>query len=196
MPPTRNRVAFLLASCLALLAPAAAIAQQGTGTFDFLRLDLGLVANVNRNALHDYWSPEPGVELDIETPFYLGLVELGIQYASFDARQAEQPDFISLFPFLGWGLELPLSEQLKWYNGGRIGSFLMRFDTPGAGGHEQELAMALASRVRFAVGDAWSLHLAAHYQLVFTRERMRLLYITAGFSRSFTTPRWLKEFLD
>lgn len=193
---SRATAGALVACCVAFGGPRAGAAQDNAAAFESLRLDLNLVANVNRTSLHDFWKPGPGAELAVETPFYRGTIEIGIQYSRFQARQTAQPDFTALFPFLGWGLELPMTARLDWHNSGRLGSFVMGFDITGGGRTEQELALALRSRLAYALNDAWSLHVAAHYQVVFTHERLHLFYISGGIGRVFDMPGWLREFLD
>ena len=118
------------------------------------------------------------------------------RHVGFKALASEQPDFTSLYIYLGWGYELALYRRLSWYNGFRIGSFLMRFDVTSGNKTEQELALALNTGLRYPIAGRWSAALSTRYQVVYTHERIQLVYITAGLGRSFGMPRWLKEFLD
>ncbi len=192
------RPATLVIACSAVLlaAPRTSAGQQAAQAFETLRLDLNLVANVNRNTFHEYWSPDPGVELNVAVPFYFGTLEAGFHYASFDGKAPEQPDFVSLFPYVGWSYDWRLAPRLDLDTGMRLGSLFTRFERGGETLTEQEFGIGLGSRFRYAVAGAWSVDLAAEYRVLFTHERMRLLFIAGGISRSFTTPRWLREFLE
>jgi hypothetical protein len=191
-----HAVSIAFVSVALLATSATGSAQQAGHAFETFRVDLSATANVNNNTLHEFWDPRVGAELSVATPFYLGSVELGAHYVGFNALASEQPDFTSLYIYLGWGYELALSQRLRWYNGFRIGSFLMRFDVPSGNKTEQELALALNTGLRYPIAGRWSMALSARYQVTYTHERMRLLYISAGLGRSFGMPGWLKEFLD
>jgi hypothetical protein len=188
----------LTAVCSAafLSIPATTAGQSADDAFETLRLDLSLVANVNRNTFHDYWSPSPGAELAVETPFHFGTVEAGLHYGTFDGMEPAQPDFDSFFLFLGWGYDWSMTPRLSWYNGLRLGSMLLKFDTPRGGLDEQEFGIGLGSRLRYGIAGGWSIDLSARYRVVFTHERLRLFFVAGGISRSFKTPRCLKEFLE
>ncbi|KPK82056.1 MAG: hypothetical protein AMS25_04035 [Gemmatimonas sp. SM23_52] len=193
-----QRITALVAglACAEFSAVPGAAAQHSSAAFDTLTVAVRIVINVNRTTFHRYWDPDPGVELNFETPFYFGRVEAGLHYANFNAERPEQPDFQTLFPYLGWGFDWPVASRLSWYSGIRAGSLFMDFDAPGSHAREQELAVALNSRLRYRPLAAWSLDASVRYRVVFTHERLRHVYIAAGLSRSLTMPRWLREFLD
>ena len=171
---------------------------QPTGTgvaFDSLSFALRVTANVNRNTFHRFWDPEPGVELEASTPFYLGAAEVGIHYTRFTASTDAQPDFKAVFPYLGWGLGSSLGRRITWHNSARVGISFMTFDGVPGNNTERELGVDVGSRVTVGVGGPWAMDLAARYQVVFTHERLRWLLLSAGARGTFTTPGWLKDFL-
>lgn len=169
---------------------------QGNEPFDTVGVSLRVSANVNRSLFHDYWDPGAGFELGFDTPFYLGSVEAGIHYNGFAADAPEQPDFESLFPFFGWGIEASIGTRLHWYNGLRIGSFLMFFEAVDVNDNEQELALGLNSRVRFSLSARWSVEVGARYREIFTYRRLRYVFLAGGLTRSMASPGWLREFLE
>ncbi len=188
---------IMLASAgLLSVGPGAAAAQDRRRAFDTLSVAIRVAANVNRDTFHRFWDPDPGVELAFQTPFRFGEVELGVHYASFRAKSAEQPDFRAFFPYLGWGYEAALAPRLRWHNGVRAGTFLMTFDIGGVNRTEQELGLGLQTRLSYQVGGAWSVDVSARYRAVFTRERLHYVFLAAGLERAFPMPRWLREFLD
>lgn len=193
-----GRAALLALFILLSVGPSAGrlAGQEAEGAFRTLGIGLRGVANVNRTDLHELWSPELGVELGVETEFYLGRVEAGLLYTRFDARQAPQPDFSTLYPFVGWGVSLPLPRGVVWSAGGRIGSYLFSFETSGPNLDEQELALGLVSTLSFPLGDAWTVDASLHYSQIFTHHRIRLLYLAAGVRRSFDLPGWVSGLLQ
>ncbi|UCF18975.1 MAG: hypothetical protein JSU87_13735 [Gemmatimonadota bacterium] len=189
------------ATCLAALTGLAlslhspALAQTGQA-FDTLGFALRAAGNINRNTFHRYWSPNPSAEVELETRFYLGHVQVGLHYASFDSKSDEQPDFFSLFPYIGWSYGWSPGTGLAWHNGARIGSFLQHYDIEDGNRTEQELCLALNSRVSQTIASGWAVDLSARYQVVYTHERLRYVFIAIGLSHAIRTPDWLRDFLD
>lgn len=186
---------LVLAAVALLCLHALPCQAQSREPFDTLGVTLRVSANVNHTRFHDFWDPGAGFELGFDTPFYLGSVEVGVHYNAFAARSRDQPDFASIFPFLGWGIDSPISTRIRWTNGLRIGSFVMYFDTGEGNQEELELALALTSRLRFRLSPGWSLEIGARYREVFTHERLRYVFLAAGLTRSMASPGWLREFL-
>lgn len=191
----RPLLALPMAALLGAL-PGTGSAQQTRAAFDTLTVQLRVVANVNRNSFHRFWDPEPGLELNLQTPFNFGKLETGLHYASFDAKTPDVPDFKAFFPYLGWGYDAELSNRASWYNGLRAGSFLMSFDTGGNNRTEQELGVGVVSRLSYRVGGAWTLDVSGRYRVVFTRERLRFVFLAFGLGRAFDTPDWLKALFE
>lgn len=202
MPAGRSVLSAALGVLLGLglgFQPALLPAQEpDREPFDSLTVVLRGVTNVNRNLFHDFWDPGAGVELGAESPFYAGRVELGLQFQPFSARRPAQPDFLSWYAYVGWGIDARVPFGLVWYNGLRVGTYAMRFDTERVVSEtrtEQELAAALTSRLRVPLGSGWAFDGSTRYRVVFTRRRVELLFVTLGVARSFGTPGWLQDFL-
>ena len=47
-----------------------------------------------------------------------------------------------------------------------------------------------------AVGAGWRAHAGVAYQAVFTHRRIEQMLLSAGVSRTFPMPSWLRDFLD
>lgn len=195
---TNSRLLLALAVCFAsAIAPLRAqeAANTSGAAFDSLSFALRTALNVNRNTFHDFWDPEPGLEIESSTPFYLGRVEAGLQYLRFSARSQEQPDFSVWLPYLGWGLGWTATGRLTWHNSARVGMSFMRFAEIESNPSEQELAIDLSSRLSFSIAGPWAVDVGGRYQVVFTEERLRWLFLTVGLRHNLATPGWLKEFL-
>ena len=190
----------LLAACALsggdLRAQDAPAAVPANGAFDSLAVALRMSANVNRNTFHEFWDPRAGLELEVATPFYVGTAEAGLHVTRFSGAGVEQPDFSAWFPYLGWGLAWSPHPRLRWRNGARVGMSFMRFDEVASNRDERELGVELASRLAVTVSGPWAVDVGARYQVVFTRERLRLLFLTAGARYALPMPSWLKEFLS
>lgn len=185
---------------LGALASAPGRAQQQPATpFETIGLTLSVVDNVNRNRFHDYWSPNVGAELAAETPFYLGHIELGIEQVGFDARRPDVPGYRARYVFIGWGADVAPAAALRWRFGARLGNYGMRFDDeslPAYRRGESELGTDLATRLAWRVAPAWQLSVSGRYRVVLTEPRIRHAYLAAGVTRTFDSPRWLRDFLD
>ncbi len=189
----------LIASPIFLLLPTAhgtSSAQELARDFDTLTVQLRAVANINHNTFHRFWDPGPGLELNVQAPLNVGKIEAGVHYAGFNAKTAEQPDFEAFFPYLGWGYDARLSSRFSWYNGIRAGSLLMRFDIDADNPTEQELGLGLVSLLSYRLSGAWSIDVSTRYRVVFTHERLRLVFFAAGLGRDFAAPAWLKSLFE
>lgn len=193
-------LAGLIGAAAVMLAPKQGAAQPDSSrAFQSVTIGLRGVTNANRNSFHRFWNPEPGLELGAESPFYAGEIELGIQIMPFAAREpANQPDYLSWFLYAGWGVEARVLGH-GWYNGFRLGSYGMHFDTDDvipSQRAEQELAAGLISRWRVPIGAGWSFDASARYRLVFTRRRIEHLFVAVGLGKRWAMPGWLREFLQ
>lgn len=190
--------ALLVALVLALV-PTRLPAQARAAPFETLDLSLVVLADVNRGALHRWWSPGPALAVGVTTPFHLGSLELGLQYAHPTAHRDDVPGFRSLFVYAGWGGGHDLGGGLTAGAGVRLGIMAMRFDgdtLPGDRTRESELGVAGRGALRWMPAGGWFGEASVSYQSVFTHRRMEQVFLAAGIGRRFVTPAWLRDFLD
>jgi len=174
------------------------LAVENQKPFSTIAIRISGAHNSNRNTFHEFWEPELGAELLLETPFYLGDIQAGIHLYSYSGRDSYQPDFKSVYIFIGWGLGFRLFQGIQWYNGLQLGSYQMYFDDSDIDESqvlESELGVGLNTRFDFNLTNSWSLRLGAAYLHVYTKKPLELIMITAGVSYTFDTPEWLKEIL-
>lgn len=181
------------------LAPAALPAQARAAPFETLDLGLTVLADIGHGALHRWWAPGPAVALGLTTPFYLGSLELGLQYAHPTALRDDVPGFRSLLLFTGWGGGRDLGRGFSAAGGFRVGMMAMRFDGDTLPDHrtsESELGVAARAALRWMPDGAWFAETSVSYQSVLTRRRIEQVFLAAGIGRRFATPGWLRDFLD
>jgi hypothetical protein len=196
-PDPTAGVALTLALAAGCAVPLAA--QRRPAAFETITPSVSLARNLNRNAFHEQWSPGTGIVLAAELPFYAGQVEAGVEQLGYESRSAGVPGFRGRWFFVGWGLELAPVAPLRLKPGVRLGSYAMRFDEaslPEGRRHESEVAFELVSRAALRLGARWSVSVSGHYRLVDTDPVIRHVNLAAGLSRTFDSPRWLRDFLD
>jgi hypothetical protein len=190
--------AILLFFALHLITPALP-AQVRPAPFETLDLGLTVLTDVNNGALQQSWSPGPALGLGLTTPFYLGSLELGLQYAHPSPLHNDVPGFRSLFVYAGWGGERELGRGFAGAGGFRVGIMAMRFDgdtLPGERANESELGVAGRAALRWLPAGTWYAEASVSYQSVLTHLRMEQVFLAAGLGRRFATPTWLRDFLD
>jgi hypothetical protein len=185
-------LAFFL--CPTFISPAAA---SGASHPDSLEVGLYYTENVNYNGFHDFWRHGKGGGLFVAMPVHVIDVQGGARALSFGRKPDGIPGFHSVFIYLGLGKKWTLTPWLGLYSGIDVGSEQMLFDVGDEGGNslESEFAVNLGARLIPALRDGWALNVSGNYEVIFTHKQIRLFVITVGVSRSFTMPRWVKEFL-
>jgi hypothetical protein len=190
----------LVVLALALSAGSlSAQARSEPAAFGTLDLGLTFLGDVGRGALHRWWSPGPAVGLGLTMPFQVGSVEAGLQYAHPSAVRDEVPGFRSLFAYAGWGMGHALGHGFTAGGGARLGVMVMRFDgdtIPDSRRRESELGVGARVALRWMPGRTWFGEASVSYQAVLTQPRMEQVFLSAGLGRRFTTPAWLRDFLD
>lgn len=189
----------LILAVLALTGtPGEADAQDGGREFERITAGLGLLMQVNTTPVDEGWEPGAGLECFLETPFYLGLVQAGIQLLPYSTVRPDLPDYDSRFLYLDWRLPLELSDRIRWSTGFRIGILQMDFDDPSATWHDRvdhELGTGLVSVLEWEVLDGWSVRVTAVHRKIFISKPIRQTVLHLSIGRAFATPRWLLEFL-
>lgn len=188
---------FLLLVSVLFIGPVASGTAQSPAPFGTVTVQVSGATNVHRNFLHEFWRPGRGGGVSVATPFYLGEAELSVALHRYLRQARTVPSFDAVLLQLGWNLPLRLSSRLRWTNGLGTGIYRMAFDEDDLPGvrNESELAVTLRTRLDVHVAGPWSLHVGGHYTKAFTFHRLKLWYATAGISRRFTTPEWLRAFL-
>jgi len=156
------------------------------------------ITDVNQSSLNDYWDPQYGAELIVDMPFYWGDIQGGIHFYTYEGKSESQPDFLNLYIYIGWGPGFRVFKNLYWFNGIQVGIFQMHFDDSDiheSQALESELAVGVNTRIDFQLSNNWSIQAGAAYLYVYTYKPLELLMVKAGFSYSFDTPPWLREFL-
>lgn len=183
------------------LSPPTIRAQARSTAAPFETLDLGLafLADVGSGALHRWWSPGPALGVGVAMPFYLGSIEVGLQYAHPTALRDDVPGFRSLFAYAGWGGRKEFGRGFTAGAGLRAGVSAMRFDgdtIPRFRRGESELGIATRVALRWMPGRTWFTEASLSYQSVLTHPRIEQVFLSAGLGRRFATPAWLRDFLD
>ncbi len=188
----------LFAAGILLLSPTRVCAQDELDAFQTITLGAQFTVNVGRTSFNEFWDPSNGGLFQIDMPFYLGIVQTGVHFFSNNSLAADVPPFDSVNLYLGWGYEWALPLRLGWFAGVRAGGFYMNFDDDAIADEvktESELGVGLNTALRYPLDERWSVLVSAEYLEVFTRRRIEYGFVGIGLSRTFTTPRPLREFL-
>lgn len=180
---------------LSFLASAAA-AQPAL--FETLTVSAGGLGTVGSAPYTDFWDPGPGVELRVETPFYLGRVAGGVAVAPHAAvEEGAVPDYLALYVFGGWNAAIALPGGLRLAPGVQAGLFMMRFDADDVASVNNEAELAVGPEVSLSapVARGWRIRAGAGAVRLFTAERIDLGFVRVGVSRTMRTPDWLRDFL-
>ena len=198
---TLYRFRFLfafLAACI-VVCPARSYAGEKPEAFETITLGAQFIYGTASEEFADIWDPSNGALVLIDSPFYLGAVEVGIHLFRNNNLSSDVPPFRSVNFFLGWGIEWALPLRIGWFTGIRAGGLYMNFDDDDVADEvktESELAFGLSTALRYPLGDRWSVLVSGQYLRVFTYHRIEYSFFGAGVSRSFTMPRGLREFLE
>lgn len=177
--------------------------------FDQLTIGISAPQSISENRLTNSWDPSPGAQLFLQTPFYAGYLEGGLRYLRFNHSE-EQPsysDFHSTFIYFGWGYPFELTSKLSAGPKIRFGNHQMLYDEamiytkPGSSfvydfdDNESEFTYELVLHTRYKFTEKWKAHAELALNRTITYHPLQLTFITFGFSYSFATPSWFKDFL-
>ena len=167
--------------------------------FSTFNLQLSGAFNINTNTFHQFWDPETGGELIIEMPFYFGDIHAGLHVFPYSGKSEYQPDFLSMYIFVGWGPKITLLKDIYWYNHVRVGSFQMYFDDSDiheSQALESELGFGAFTEFEYQFYTNWLVHTSLGYIYVVTNKPLELVMVTVGFSYTFTSLEWLRKFMQ
>lgn len=189
---------WILIPLLSLTVPAVAQTKSRPASFEILRLGGAVVTEVADTPFHDQWSPEMGFRLEVETPVNVGEFRVGVHAFDNSSLANGVPGFRSVFVYLGWAWTINLWDRLGASAGLTLGNFLMDFgERPFAdiSELESELGVGLEARVRFPARSRWAMVVGGEYRSIYTEQRIEYGFVSAGFTRTVSTPRWLRDFL-
>ncbi len=192
----QNEIIFLI--LLVLFLNFTTFPQKSNYVYSTTRINLNIVFNKSTGELNHLWNARNGFEGSIEWPFYYGIVVAGLRFLPYKAKGNIHNNIASVFYFAGWGKEIKFPLNLGLYNGFKVGAFEMSYDGPGLSPEQHnklQLSAGVNSRLSLRLFQHWYSFISADYEAVFTKIRIELFLISTGFSYSFTTPRWLKNFL-
>ena len=155
------------------------------------------------------WDSEPGLHLEFRTPFYAGDLQAGARYARFSNSPdfPDYSDFDSFFIYMGWGYAFTIKDWISAGPGLRFGTTFFQYDEakiytrPNVGWeydfdtNESEFAYELLFRSNFRISKHVSAHAELTYNRTLTFHPIIQNYITAGFTYTFGSPKWLKKVL-
>lgn len=156
---------------------------------------------INRTLLDDAWEPPRGIAVFVETPFYFGTVQAGVEILSYGRRNQQVPDFPDFnvqFFFLDWRAQVHLPWKLRLSNGFRFGLYQFLFDDKDVSVYqrvERELCACLVTGIQHDFSPKWTVRMTASYGTVYLSEPLRQAFVSVSFSRSFVTPEWLRDLL-
>lgn len=197
---------LLLGSFFFLIACTPRAFSQDTA-FEQLTVKLSTPHTVSESRLTKHWDPAPGIQLNLQTPFYAGYLEGGVRYIRFNNadNRPSYSDFHSAFVYLGWGYLFELTSKLGVGPQLRFGNNLMLYDEPKVytssntsfaydfDDTESEFAYELLLHTQYEFSRSWKAHAELAFNRTMTYHPLRLTFITVGFSHSFDTPSWFKS---
>lgn len=151
----------------------------------FSRLDLSVraVQNVNRTVLHEYWQPAKGIKISIATPFYAGDWEVHFGVHRFNAS-TDAPGFGALWISSGWGIRIPLGDQIILKPSVAIGNYRMSFDDSGTRysgeSSESDFVGSMGLMLSYTIGKTWYVFGQSEYLRIQTQPLMHLWFVSAG----------------
>lgn len=191
---------FLIESLLgAVDARAETPASDTHKPFETITATVDVVGSAALGSFNDNWGPSVGGHVEFATPVYAGIARAGAHLFNHNAVNPAVPAFQTAWVCLGWTYEWRLPLRLAWGAGVEMGVAHMVFDdesTPRAREKETELGFGVTLQLAYAFTPCWSVVFTGEYREVLTKRPIEYVFYGVGLGRRFTTPRWLKEFLD
>jgi len=188
--------------CLSLFFPLnSVICENERAPFSTLEVGVGYLTNANHNRFHEFYETGSGIEASVRTPFYYGDLQVALQSVSFSTRSEEAAqDFNTIGADIRWGPSLALPYRLSAAVGFGAGFYAFLPDNPSLGGFahhtETELSAALFAQLRYPLTQKWALNTELTLTRLFTFRHIDLAYVSMGLAYRFSTPCWLRTFLE
>ncbi|PKL88053.1 MAG: hypothetical protein CVV23_12170 [Ignavibacteriae bacterium HGW-Ignavibacteriae-2] len=189
---------FLL---LIMLLPPSGLYSQNVESevFETITLSAGYNKNISMGELNKYWNADKGASLKIESPFYAGLLGVGVDGQLFTSNSLLQPDYKSFFIYMYWQYQLKLLFNTSLRAGVKFGSYVMIFNDVTLSefeSNESELGIGASFQYDIPVSKIFTFYVQSDFVTVFTMKRIKLFNAGAGVSYNFTSPEWIKDILN
>ena len=185
-----------LATSLLAASVSPALAQAAREPFETIAFGVVALSDVNQATFHELWNPKLGGGLSVATPFYAGDVSLGFWRHGNTAVGDGASDFTSTYFYAAWEITVRLPANLSWRGGGLVGSYRMDLTDRERDTSEQELGWGFRTGLSYQLGRHWAVDLHGTYLVVMTSTRIHHHLLGGGISRSFSAPKWLRDFLQ
>lgn len=188
----------IVAACVILANLLAGGAFANAVAYDTLEVGAHYTTNTNRNEYHRFWEPGKGLECYVSTPFHVGNLRSGFRYLSNPGGAEGVPDFQSAYVYAGWSYGAAVAWGFSVDPGFSIGVNVLHFEDEQTSGqeYESEIAGELSLRVSRPLYRQWRINATGSSFVMLTHRRIELFFVSAGISRSFSMPGWLRGFLE
>jgi hypothetical protein len=172
--------------------------QESRRTFSTITLEGTALASTGDDDFQEFWDPGFGGELAVLTPVPYGFLELAAHPFANDPKQDDLPRIRTLGTYLGWGFDVSLPAHVILRAGARTGVFWMLYDETASttGKDENEIAVGGRASLQYALTPALGIQAGARFVHVLTKKEMDFFFLGGGLAWTFTTPDWLRGFLE
>ncbi len=195
--------ALRAAACGLLLAGAArgselSSAESADEPFSTISIELSALGDVHDGTFQSYWDPGLGAEIAALAPVPRGFLEIAVHPFSNDPREAGLPDVGMLATWLGWGADVGLPGRVRLRASVRTGVVWMLYDATATTPEQDENELAFGARATLdrALFGAWSIQAGVRAAHLLTHEPIDMVFVGGGIAATFTTPDWLRRFLE
>ncbi|MFY0696321.1 MAG: hypothetical protein JXR11_00555 [Balneola sp.] len=183
------------------------IAQKNTESFEQISLGFSYLNNFNRTDFHEFWEGNNALQVDLETPFYMGGLFLSGRYNSFSNLEEKLPSFKNYELSVGFGLSKDILENVSI--GSSIGLLFSifsfeelteeqkRFAQEGfaSDGLENEVGFLFSSYLKYSFTELWGVQIEVSRSITYTNKKIQLNYVGFGVYHVFKTPSFIEKIL-
>jgi len=173
-------------------------AEESRRTFSTITLEGTALAGSGDQDFEDFWDPGFGGEIAFLTPVPYGFLELAAHPFANSPKEPGLPRVRTLGTYLGWGFDLSLPQHLLFRAGARAGVFWMLYDETAGLPEQDENEVAIGGRASLQYPLTHSLGIQGGLRItrVLTKKEIDFLFVGGGLAWTFSSPDWLRGFLE
>jgi hypothetical protein len=194
-PRSNSRLRGIVWLVFFLFLPVTAFAEA----FDTICLGINTSYLSFDRQFRRFWHSQSGGAIFVALPFYAGTIQGGIDFQSCKSLDKGQPDFNTLIGYVQWGERLCIAESFTALLSGQVGLARMSFAQKNEQAvflTEHEIAFAADLTLSKTFYHTWQLQCGTGFHSICTHHQIHYYSLSFGVGKSFTTPLWLKEFLE